>query len=180
MHRLFVALILPEIVSDSLSTLQYGIDGARWRPFDNFHLTLAFIGETDGKGFEAAIDALATVDAPRFELRLSGVDYFGDARPRAVWAGVDASEPLVHLQAKVANALRRGGLSLEKRRFTPHVTLAYLKHIPQDIVLQYTSEHGLFSCGPFPVEDFHLFSSQLGGDASHYEIEASYALSSSR
>lgn len=180
MQRLFVAIGVPEIVADSLSTLQYGVDGAKWRPVENLHLTLAFIGETDRHGFQDAIDALATIDAPPFELRLSGVGFFGDRKPRALWAGVEPSDALNHLQAKVEQALRQTGFALERRKFKPHVTLAYLKGVPQSIAAQYSSEHGLFTCGPFPVEEFNLYSSQLGGDASHYEIEASYSISSSK
>ena len=180
MHRLFVALAIPEIVADSLSTLQYGVDGARWRPLDNFHITLAFIGETDRHGFETAIDALSTIEAPAFELRLSGLDFFGDKFPRSIWAGVAAAPALEHLQAKVEQALRRSGFTLERRKFKPHVTLAYLKNTTPEAAMRYCAGHGLFSCGPFPVDEFHLYSSQLGGEASHYEIEASYSLSSSR
>lgn len=180
MHRLFVALSLPEIVADALSTLQDGVDGARWRPVENFHLTLAFIGETDRHGFNAALDALSEIDAPSFDLRLKGVGTFGDKKPHALWAGAEASPALLHLQTKVETALRRAGFNLEKRKFKPHVTLAYLKGTTQDEAERYAAQHGLFSCGPFPVNDFHLYSSQLGNVNSIYQIEASYALSSSR
>ncbi len=85
----------------------------------------------------------------------------------------------MHLQAKVETALRRAGFALEKRKFTPHVTLAYLRGASQESVMSYCAMHGLFSCGPFPVNEFHLYSSRLGNEASAYEIEASYLLSSS-
>ncbi len=180
MPRLFVALDLPEIVADALTQIQYGVDGARWRPVENFHVTLAFIGEADRHDFASALDALSTIDAPAFEMRLKGAGFFGDKRPSSLWAGVEASNALDHLQSKVETALRRSGFELERRKFTPHVTLAYLKGATREAAAQYCAEHGLFSCGPFPVEEFHLYSSRLGGEASHYEIEASYALSSSR
>ena len=55
MNRFFVALSIPEIVADTLSTLQSGVDGAQWRPMENFHLTLAFIGEADRHGFDLSL-----------------------------------------------------------------------------------------------------------------------------
>ena len=180
MHRLFVALEIPEIVADALTVLQYGVDGARWIRPENFHLTLAFIGETDRHGFAAALDALSDIESPAFEMRLSGVGVFGDKKPNALWAGVAAAPALDHLQAKVETALRRAGFAIEKRKFKPHVTLARLKHASQDAAERYAAQHGLFSCGPFPVDDFHLYSSTLGNEASSYHIEASYALSFSR
>lgn len=180
MHRLFVALEIPEIVADALSTMQYGVDGARWRDIDSFHLTLAFIGETDRHGFSAAMDALAAIEAPAFEMRLKGVDLFGDKKPRSLWAGVEENAALRHLQTKVETALRRAGFSLEKRKFIPHVTLAYLRGTSQEAAMSYCAAHGLFSCGPFPVEEFHLYSSLLGNETSVYDIEATYPLSFSR
>lgn len=179
MTRLFVALSLPEIVADALTVLQSGVDGARWRPFEAFHVTLAFIGETDRHGEARALDALSGVEAASFELTLQGADYFGGSDPRAVWAGIAACPPLIHLQKKVERLLRMAGFSLESRKFVPHVTLAYLGGVSADEISRYCAGHGLFKCGPFPVDAFHLYSSQLGGETSHYEIEASYALSSS-
>lgn len=179
MHRLFVALSVPDHISAALSTLQNGVEGARWRPIENFHLTLAFIGETDRHGFQDAVEALSGIEAPAFDLRLSGVGSFGDRKPRAVWAGTASSPDLMHLQSKVENALRRRGFDLEKRKFTPHVTLAYLNGARKDDVARYCAANTIFSSEVFSVSEFHLYSSQLGNDASHYAIEASYSLSSS-
>ena len=180
MHRLFVALSLPEVVADALSQLQSGVDGARWRPVENFHLTLQFIGDVDRHGLDDVANALSGVSAPLFQLTLAGCDFFGGKRPRALWTGVKPAPELEHLQVKVEHALRRFGLPLENRKFVPHVTLAYLKTTTQDEAMRYAASHSLFSCGPFPVREFHLYASHLGGDASHYEILETYALSSSR
>ncbi|MEM8935907.1 MAG: RNA 2',3'-cyclic phosphodiesterase [Pseudomonadota bacterium] len=180
MPRLFVALSIPDVVADALLDLQSGVDGARWRTVDHFHTTLAFLGQTDGHGLDSALEALAALDASSFDLRLSGVGAFGDKKPRALWAGVEPDDALLHLQAKVSIALRNAGFDLERRRYMPHVTLAYLKGVRPEAVAQWSSRSGLFTAGPFSVNAFHLYSSQLGAQASHYELEASYALSSSK
>ena len=171
---------MPPHVTDALTALQFGVEGARWRPPENFHLTLAFIGETDRHGFNDALDALSGVTAPAFDVRLSGAGFFGDRRPRALWAGAEASPALSHLQGKVETALRRKGFDLDGRKFTPHVTLAYLKGAAREDAAAYCAANGLFSTPAFPVEAFHLYSSRLGGEASIYHIEASYSLSLSR
>ena len=180
MPRLFVALSIPRPIADALTPLQNGVEGARWRPLENFHLSLAFIGETDRHGFDAAIDALATIDAPSFDLKISGLGYFGDKRPRALWASVEYAPSLIHLQSKIETALRRKDFEFERRKFTPHVTLAYLKGARRNDVADYCAVNGLFATEKFLVGEFHLYSSRLGGEASHYEIEASYSLSSSK
>lgn len=178
MHRLFVAIAPPAEIVDALVDIQTGLRGARWIPDENFHLTLAFIGETDRHGLDDAASALAGVAAPAFDVKLSGCGYFGDRKPRALWAGAAMTPALSHLQAKVETALRRAGFLEEKRKFTPHVTLAYLNGAAKDEAERFCAEHGLFSAGPFPVDEFHLFESHLGSEAAHYEVVASYSLSS--
>lgn len=176
MHRLFVALSLPEDVVAALAGLQTGIRGARWLPSDNFHLTLAFIGEVDRHGLNEIVSALGGVSAPAFDLRLSGCGFFGDRKPRALWVGAAANPALTHLQSKVGVALRRAGFTEEKRKFSPHVTLAYLNGAAPEAAAKFSAVNGLFSAGPFPVAAFHLFESHLGSEAAHYEIVESYFL----
>ena len=176
MHRLFVALSLPDEIVEALSRLQTGVRGARWIPPDNFHLTLAFIGETDRHGLNEIASALAGVRVPAFDLRLKGCGFFGDKKPRALWAGVEASPPLAHLQSKIETALKRAGFPLEKRKFTPHVTLAYLHGAAPEALAGFCAANGLFSAGPFPLREFQLYESHLGSEAAHYEIVAGYLL----
>jgi 2'-5' RNA ligase len=176
MQRLFVAIALPENVAGRLASLQTGMRGARWVPEENFHLTLAFIGDADPHGAEEIASALAGVAAPRFELRLAGCGFFGDRKPRALWVGAAPNPALAHLQAKVGVALRRAGFPEEKRKYTPHVTLAYLAGATQSSAAHFCADHGLFSAGPFPVSEFHLYESHLGSQAAHYEIVATYPL----
>lgn len=180
MYRLFVALSLSEVVLDALSQMQFGLKGARWVAEENLHLTLQFIGEVDRHGLIESATALSGVSAPGFEMRLSGCGFFGDRKPRVLWVGVAPCPELMHLQSKVATALARAGHSGDRRKFSPHVTIAYLNGVAQESVAGFAAMHGLFSCGPFPVEEFHLVRSLMGGEGSHYELLESYPLSSSR
>lgn len=177
MRRLFVAISLPDDVIEALALLPTGMRGARWIPQENYHLTLAFIGETDRHGLSEIASALGSVSAPAFDLRLRNCGFFGDRKPRALWAGVDANPQLAHLQSKVETALKRAGFPLEKRKFTPHVTLAYLHGVAPEALAGFCAANGLFSAGPFRLREFHLFESHLGSQAAHYEIIASYSLS---
>lgn len=180
MYRLFAALSLPEVVADSLTQLQSGLAGARWRPEENLHLTLQFIGDVDRHGLFECASALSALNAPGFDLRLSGCGFFGDRKPRALWVGAENAPGLAHLQAKVATALARAGHGGEKRKFIPHVTIAYLNGASRQAVAEYCAMHNLYSIGPFPVAEFHLYRSHLGGEASHYEILETYPLTPSR
>ena len=176
MIRLFAALALPDAVLDSLFALEYGVPGARWASREQLHLTLRFIGEVDGRDAAAIDDALAAISAPRFILELKGVGEFGGKNPRALWAGIEPNEALVHLQRKIETALQRIGLEAETRKFTPHVTLARLRASPPGRMLDFLTDHALYRSGAFEVGAFTLFSSVLTSDGSHYTPERVYAL----
>lgn len=177
MLRLFVALDFPDDIRRRLAGLGGGVPGARWTEAENLHLTLRFIGEVPDDLAGDIDAALADVAAPAFELTLDGVGVFGSGRAsRVLWAGVERSEPLVHLQAKIESALVRAGLEPEERRFTPHVTLARLKDASQDRIGRFIAERGLFRAGPFPVDHVTLYRSHLGRTGPVYEAIAEYGL----
>lgn len=180
MVRLFTAITLPEPVRAGLVGLRAGIPGARWLDPEQIHLTLRFIGEVDGAGAREALSALADVRAPSFELTLSGVGQFGDKKPHTLWVGVSPSEPLMRLAAKVETALQRAGFAPETRRFTPHITVARLRHASGGRMIEFLSGHSLFRAGPFPVEEFVLFSSQLSRSGTRYRPEAQFPLEPAR
>ena len=176
MIRLFVALALPEKVAQGLLLTQSGVPGARWMNREQLHITLRFIGEVDEHDANAIDEALATISVPHFTLELKGVGEFGGKHPRALWAGVAASESLTRLQRKIESALQRLGLPAEERKFTPHVTLARLRATPAGRVVDYLTDHALYASGPFDVDEFMLFSSQTTPSGSIYLAERNYAL----
>jgi len=177
MIRLFVGLVLPETIAGRLALLGGGIPGARWMDAEQLHLTLRFIGEVDGAQSDNIRLALSAVRSPAFRLTLAGMGHFGEGRKlRALWAGVAPAPDLDGLQKRVESLLVRAGLPAETRKFKPHVTLARLRDAPLARVTDFLVAHGLFSAGPFAVEEFHLFSSHPSSAGSVYDVEESYAL----
>ncbi|MDO9708796.1 RNA 2',3'-cyclic phosphodiesterase [Paracraurococcus lichenis] len=177
MIRLFVALALPAAIKAQLAMLSGGIPGARWVPPENYHLTLRFIGEIENWRAQEVDDALANIRAPSFELSLRGVGTFEKGgRINALWVGVEKTEGLSFLQAKVETALQRIGLEPERKRFSPHVTLARTDKAPPDKLVGFVQAHNLFRLPPVAVEHFTLYSSRLGKDAAVYVPEVEYEL----
>ncbi len=177
--RLFAALEIPDEIALRLQGLMRGVDGAAWRPREALHLTLCFFGDTpepQADDLDAALEEAARAHAP-FPLQLKGAGFFGGDEPHALWIGVRESAPLQALAAAVARAARRAGLRPEKRVFTPHVTLAYLRHPGLDRVMAFEKRCALFESEPWEVEGFSLFSSLVRRNApSHYTQEAAYPL----
>lgn len=178
MIRLFVGLDLPEALRGRCALLSGGVPGARWISPENLHLTLRFIGEVDHALADDIAAALDAIDAPAFDLTLSGFGHFERGRELgAVYAAVLPNPALCHLQAKIESALVRVGLPPEGRKFTPHVSLARLRDTAPERLAALLGSHGLFRAGPAPIRSFQLFSSTLGRSGSVYRIEADYPLS---
>ncbi len=175
--RLFVALELPQEARTRLTRLATGLPGARWLPPENYHLTLRFLGEMPGHRAEELDGALAALRGRGFALHLSGVGVFEKAgRPQALWAGVERNPQLDHLQAKIETAVQRVGFEPERRRFTPHVTVARLDNAPPGKLAEWVQAHNLLRADPVAVEHFTLFSSRLGKDGAVYTPEVEYGL----
>jgi RNA 2',3'-cyclic 3'-phosphodiesterase len=177
MVRLFVSVEIPAAVKQRLERLCCDVPGARWADPEQIHLTLRFIGEVDELVFGDVEAALGQVRAAPFDLELKGVGHFPPrGEPKVLWVGVERSEGLSQLHDRVERALVRAGVEPERRRFSPHVTLARLNHTPSRVVASYLAMNGLLRCGPFPVGEFHLFSSSLSAKRAVHRCEASYPL----
>ena len=178
MVRLFAALSIPPDVAETLSRRQSGLPGAKWRPLEALHVTLAFYGEMDARTADDVASELARVTADPFDIELSGVGAFGEGhRTHAVWAGVAANERLTVLAGRCRAAGERAGLALEKRVYRPHVTLAYLK--PQtdpDRIGAWITGHNLLHSPPFRIDRFGLYSSVLSDNGGFYALEREYPL----
>jgi len=177
MIRLFTAIALPEDLRTRLGALAHGIPGARWVAPQNIHLTLRFIGEVPEPQLADIAESLAQVCVRSFELVLSGVGRFGnDRRGGALWVGVERSEALQRLYAKIDRALVRTGLDPEGRKYTAHITLARLKSPDRRRLGEFLAANSLFRHGPIPVDSFVLFSSAMGRGGSHYVVERVFPL----
>lgn len=178
MLRLFTAIPIPFDVAETMARRQTGLPGARWRPGEALHVTLAFYGEIDERRADDLAAELARIPPGRFELELRGVGAFGDAhRSHTLWAGVEPSERLTVLAGRCRSAAERAGVRMEPRVFRPHVTLAYLQtRTNPDRIGAWITGHNLLHSPPIPVDRFGLYSSLLSDDGSLYTLEREYSL----
>ena len=177
MPRLFTGVELPAQIVDRLAMLRSKLAGARWIDPEFYHVTLRFVGDVDDVVAHHFASALSEINFGSFELFFSGLGSFGGNKPRALWAGITPSEPLLRLQKAHERAARLAGLPPATRNFTPHVTLARLRDTRPGPVADYLSYFGGFTAGPIPVGRFVLFSSRPNQGGGPYIVEAAYPLS---
>lgn len=128
--RLFIALNFDEKELDMFEAardrLRAAAGKANYSRRENLHLTLAFLGEQPGSRLpdvEAAMRA-ASAGTTGFRLSFDHAGRFRRDEGDIWWLGAAASAELSSLHRKLASELSAGGFELEKRRFTPHLTLA--------------------------------------------------------
>ncbi|HEX2262681.1 MAG TPA: RNA 2',3'-cyclic phosphodiesterase, partial [Pseudonocardiaceae bacterium] len=126
--RLFVALTPPGEVVEELSantvTLRELVPDLRWTRPEQWHVTLAFLGEVG----EHVVDELtrrlnrAAARHPPLLLSFGGGGRFGH---QVLWTRVQGDrDGLCRLADSVRAAARRSRLPMEQRPYRPHLTLA--------------------------------------------------------
>ncbi|MDQ2712954.1 MAG: RNA 2',3'-cyclic phosphodiesterase [Acidobacteriota bacterium] len=189
--RLFLAIDLPHQVLFRLDRLLSALRPEAlitWSPLDNLHITTKFIGEwPENRIHELHVALLELPPRDSFEVELSGLGWFPNKRsPRVLWAAVDGGESLKSLAHDVEDRLAELGIKPEEREFSPHLTLARIKHpAPLGRLRQKVEEMQKIEIGKFPVSHFTLFRSDPGSNSSiyrklhEYKFEAALAASGS-
>jgi 2'-5' RNA ligase len=180
MIRAFAGIALPDSVVRSLTAAQAGLPSGRPVAPENFHLTVAFLGEHPEPVIEDVHLALDGIRAPGFALTLSGTGLFGGQRPRVLYARVQPQPALNRLRKKVLQAARGTGLRLPRERYSPHVTLARfnagLGGEEASEMRDFAARRMAFTAGPFEVGEFLLIRSTLGRNGPVYQELAAYPL----
>ncbi len=177
--RLFIALELPEWFRGELVKHRGGVPGARWVWRENLHLTLRFLGPTDGGQADDLAGELGRIDMPSFYINPTGAGVFeskGDVR--ALWMGMGPDEPLHDLNAKIERACRRAGFPPEARTFKPHITLARFDGYSNiNRVSRFLERYARFQRESIRISGFSVFSSELRSPAPSYRVEADFPFS---
>jgi RNA 2',3'-cyclic 3'-phosphodiesterase len=172
--RLFVAVVPPVEVVEHLSEFveprrAHRDDDIRWAADENWHITLAFLGDVPEYKTDDLAERLelAAKRQKPFDLQLAGAGAFPSvADARVVWTRVrDESEALPHLAMTTRSAANKAGVTVDGRKFTPHLTLARTRQ-PIDVVkwVRVLDEYR----GPaWTAESIELISSRLGEGPSH-------------
>ena len=138
MTRTFIALELNEalqrFLGEIISSAAHELPDLRWVDPAGIHLTLAFLGELTDEQLESVIAAtqVAVRQAVPFKYCLKGLGIFGSShQPRVIWMGIKdlpsgqiQGSPLQQLHRVLTKELELHGFEVEKRPFSPHLTLA--------------------------------------------------------
>lgn len=133
--RAFIALELPDRLRHELSLHAKRFSGLdkhyrmRWLPPENYHLTLAFLGNiTPGTVSRLSVLLNSLQQHPPVFLQFRELSSFPFSKtPKVAAALLERSSELAALQEKVVRVCRSAGVVLERRRFEPHVTMGRMR-----------------------------------------------------
>ena len=126
--RLFIAAEFDGDVRERMvrvqSQVMTAVEGGRPTPCGQLHLTLAFLGETDPALVKPLNHIMDGLDRPSIPVRFNRVGRFLSSGGDTWWLGTDHCNALSALWRQLAAELSRAGVSFDKKRFIPHITLA--------------------------------------------------------
>ncbi|WP_395358548.1 RNA 2',3'-cyclic phosphodiesterase [Streptomyces sp. YH02] len=177
--RVFIALAPPDEAKDELEReLRPAYDAyprMRWNRIEDWHITLAFLGELPVATVPLLRQPLADLAASRgpLELALRGGGHFDE---RVLWSGIDGDvEGLQRLAADVRGVVKECAIPFEDRPLRPHLTLARARRDDQSSVVDVATGLTGFTGRPWRAERLHLVGSNFGrgpGPIRYRDIEA--------
>ncbi len=141
---------------------------------ENYHITVKFLGECDGNVANAIESTFLEIPTPGGDIpfTLSGLGAFPDMKkPTVIWAGLLAEDVLMaQLYKNVERFVSNFSFKEDKRRFTPHLTLARLRSgrkITGDL-LKFIEKNGDTLYGASVFTRLTLYSSRPTPDGASY------------
>ena len=126
--RLFIAINFDDHTRSRLVALQDELCSCSERGGfvspENLHLTLVFLGECNDLQTENIKRIMDETSFESFSMQFEKLGRFKRDYGDIWWVGVRENPTLLDLQRSLSDKLIRAGFSLDKKKYTPHITLA--------------------------------------------------------
>jgi 2'-5' RNA ligase len=185
--RLFFAVHAGESIAGQVSRIiEYSsIRRAPWRWIrpENYHFTLKFLGEVDGKMLPSIHDAArrAAAGTEPFRLTMGSIGGFPDLeRPRVIYYAINGGfTELRDLAGRIEDECEKIGFEREKKRFRAHLTLARVKSpVDDEVIGALRNFPPLDGSAVLDAGHFTLMSSRLTPSGALYEEAGRFELGS--
>jgi len=154
----------------------------KWVNIENMHLTLQFLGSTDSNQIPQIISRLENIATHfvGFELNLNKIGFFGqNFAPKILWFGFEKNLILSNLVKNINLRMLEIGFKLEKRTFSPHLTLARIKYSdPHVHFTEFLKNLNVNINQRFIINNYKLIESQLTPQGANYKTLKIFLLKS--
>lgn len=148
----------------------------KWVHEEDYHITLVFLGYVEQTQLESLNAQLREIlcGIKSFSLIPSTVGTFGQFEsPRIFWLGIEPSNELIELQNKIVTVCEHIGFELDKRPYSPHITVARKWIGEEEFSIQTAQATILHDNRPpqWKVDQVVLYQSHLGKSPMYEAIE---------
>jgi RNA 2',3'-cyclic 3'-phosphodiesterase len=168
--RLFFAIVPDPAARERIAAASQPLPmerGARRVPRENYHMTLAFVGDIAASQLPLMLKVGASQKERAFSVTFDAYEYW--PKPGVMVASAHLiPDGLQRLWRQLHHELAEHGRALESERLRPHVTLA--RKVSQPPVLQ------AMSAVDWRVRDFCLMRSDTSGIRSAYTVVDTWPL----
>ena len=168
--RLFFALEFDKSSKSQLKQIQYKLQQheivGRYTYEDNFHITLAFIGESTEEEAQRLTDVLHQLKSRCEQISVDHLGSFRQSGRQLAWLGIKDNLAVTTLQNELIEALEQHGFVTESRDYVPHITLA--RHVDKQAPLDAVEISPL----PLPIYSIALMESKtVDGKLIYHALE---------
>ena len=172
--QIFLAFPVDDLTSYRLLTTAKNVPDAKWRRAEQLHLTVQYFGDMDAEQVQKLDDKLADFRIDPIAIELSGVGVLGRFGRPFLHAAVRRNPALEELRSKSIRTARRLGVSIQKEKYIPHITLAYLPVLfDEDKTHEWLRYNQDFSA-QFACRQLNLYESIQTKHGHAYEVRATY------
>ena len=139
---------------------------------ENIHFTLRFFGDTPVTKLDQIRINLETIEITPFDIEVAGIGSFPNRRrPRIIWIGVTRNaSKILDLKNEIDSSLLELDYQPEKRKYTPHATIARVRHVNDSKRISDNLEHlGDEVIGTMTVKKVKMMKSTLTPSGPIYE-----------
>ncbi|MDR1160575.1 MAG: RNA 2',3'-cyclic phosphodiesterase [Syntrophomonadaceae bacterium] len=132
--RVFIAIPIENVLKDNIAKITKNIMNTsvkiKWVEYENYHLTLKFLGDVSVSQTEKVMKNLKNVsqNCPPYEMILQNLGFFpNNKKPKVVWMGIKEGIPRIRRHSElVDNAVAPLGFEKERRPVF-HLTLGRIR-----------------------------------------------------
>ncbi|MFL0246100.1 RNA 2',3'-cyclic phosphodiesterase [Candidatus Clostridium stratigraminis] len=138
--RLFIAIDFDKNIKAYLENIEAELKNycnkGSFTSIDNFHITLAFLGELEESTVSGVIKAMensASKFTP-FLLTFDKIGNFNKGNSNILWMGTSYSEKLTSLHKKLCINLKKEGIDYDEKPLKPHITIGRQVILNKEII----------------------------------------------
>ncbi|MEG9298639.1 RNA 2',3'-cyclic phosphodiesterase [Mangrovibacillus sp. Mu-81] len=175
----FFALSLPddmkEVIHEMTAPMRKREAFKKWVHPDDYHITLAFLGNAPQDDLESAIDKAESTLCNRegFTLSCNRFGTFGkEDQPRILWMGVNPCSGLHQIREEVYGACEEAGFQLDTRPFAPHITIGRKWNLPTSFLKEWLSGFNTEDTGFHHIKEVVLYKTHMDRTPKYEAVHA--------